>query len=160
MSTRKYIRVYLKGMPTNHVGFTVENFWNLSKENFTQFIEHNLLSKTRALNMSTSRKEDVIPMKYLNEFLSRLHFTGVKKQRAIDYIKHRGSNFVIIFELMSKSKKSKEKKSMNWCCYYGPIFVDFTEKCDISSALNTLGLEWKTDNNIHHFVAPTEEKRN
>ena len=128
MSTRKYIRVYLKGMPTNHVGFTVGYLWNLSKDNFTQFIEHNLLNKTRALNMSTSGKEDVIPIKHLNEFLSHLHFTGVKKQRAIDYIKHRGSNFVVIFELMSKSKKSKEKKSENWCCYYGPIFVDFTKK--------------------------------
>ena len=66
MSTRKYIRVYLKGMPTNHVGFTVGCLWNLSRDNFTQFIEHNLLSKTRALNMSTSRKEDVIPMHWID----------------------------------------------------------------------------------------------
>lgn len=128
MSTRKYIRVYLKGYPTNHIGFTVENFWNLSKENFTQFTRHNLVNKVKTLNMRTSGKEDTIPMEHLDTLLSCIHFTGVKKQRAIDYIKHRGGSFVVIFELMSKSKKSKEKKSMNWYCCYGPIFVDFTKK--------------------------------
>ena len=104
MSTRKYIRVSIKGMPTNHIGFTVGCDWNLSKENFNKFIDdlmNNLKKKA---------------------FVTGLHFNGPKLQKAVYYIHHTGK-CVIFFELMSKSKKSKEKKSMDFRYVCGPFYI-------------------------------------
>lgn len=130
MSTRKYIRVSIKGYPTNHIGFTVGNKWNLSKEDFQNYVDNYILKKTSVICMNTSNRKDVLSSKYLDEFLSALHFTGVKKQRAIDYIKHQGK-FSIVFDLMKKSKTNKEKDYGPISFYCGPIFIDsYGTNCD------------------------------
>lgn len=118
MSTRKYIRVSIKGMPTNHVGFTVGCDWNLSKENFNKFVDdlmNNLKKKYITAN-------DGIDIRDLRAFVTGLHFNGRKLQKAVDYIHHTGK-CVIFFELMSKSKKSKEKKALNFRYVCGPFYI-------------------------------------
>lgn len=123
MSARKYIRVSLKGYPTNHIGFTLGNKWNLSKEEFLDYVENYILKKAVIICMDSSNRKDVLSVKHLDEFLSALHFTGVKKQRAIDYIKHQGK-FSIVFDLMKKSKTNKGKDCGPISFYCGPIFID------------------------------------
>lgn len=118
MSTRKYIRVSIKGMPTNHIGFTVDYDWNLSKENFNEFVDdlmNNLKKKYITAN-------DGIDIRDLRAFVTGLHFNGPKLQKAVDYIHHTGK-CVIFFELMSKSKKSKEKKALNFRYVCGPFYI-------------------------------------
>lgn len=118
MSTRKYIRVSIKGMPTNHIGFTVENEWNLSKENFNKFVD-DLMDNLKKKYITPA---DGIDLGYLRSFVKDLHFNGRKLQKAVDYIRHTGK-CVIFFELMSKSKKSKEKKALNYMRIWGPFFI-------------------------------------
>ena len=118
MSTRKYIRVSIKGMSTNHIGFTVGCDWNLSKENFNKFVDdlmNNLKKKYITAN-------DGIDICDLRAFVTGLHFNGPKLQKAVYYIHHTGK-CVIFFELMSKSKKSKEKKSMDFRYVCGPFYI-------------------------------------
>lgn len=118
MSTRKYIRVSIKGMPTNHVGFTVGCDWNLSKENFNKFVD-NLMDNLKKKYITPN---DRIDLGHLRSFIAGLHFNGLKLQKAVEYIHHTGK-CVIFFELMSKSKKSKEKKALNFRYVYGPFFI-------------------------------------
>ena len=118
MSTRKYIRVSIKGMPTNHVGFTVDCDWNLSKENFDKFVKRLM----RQLRKKYITPADWIDLGYLRSFVTGLHFNGPKLQKAVEYIHHTGK-CVVFFELMSKSKKSKEKKALDYRCVYGPFFI-------------------------------------
>lgn len=118
MSTRKYIRVSIKGMSTNHVGFTVGCDWNLSKENFDKFVKRLM----RQLRKKYITPADCIDLGYLRSFVTGLHFNGPKLQKAVEYIHHAGK-CVIVFELMSKSKKSKEKKALDYRLVYGPFSI-------------------------------------
>ena len=115
MSTRKYIRVSIKGMSTNHVGFTVGNEWNLSKENFCKFVE-DLKNNTLSKYITPAGRID---LRDLRAFMTSLHFNGTKLQKAVYYADHVGK-VVVFFELMSKSKKSKEKKFISRYVY-GPF---------------------------------------
>ena len=118
MSTRKYIRVSIKGMPTNHVGFTVGCDWNLSKENFNKFVD-NLMNNLKKKYITANDRTDI---RDLRAFVTGLHFNGPKLQKAVDYVHHTGK-CVIFFELMSKSRKSKEKKTLNYMRIWGPFFI-------------------------------------
>lgn len=118
MSTRKYIRVSIKGMPTNHVGFTVGYDWNLSKENFNKFVD-DLMDNLKKKYITPA---DGIDIRDLRAFVTGLHFNGPKLQKAVEYIRHTGK-CVIFFELMSKSRKSKEKKALKYMRIWGPFFI-------------------------------------
>ena len=118
MSTRKYIRVSIKGMPTNHVGFTVGCDWNLSKEDFNKFVD-DLMDNLKKKYITDN---DRIDIRDLRSFVTGLHFNGPKLQKAVDYVYHTGK-CVIFFELMSKSRKSKEKKALNFRYVCGPFFI-------------------------------------
>lgn len=118
MSTRKYIRVSIKGMSTNHIGFTVGNEWNLSKENFNKFVD-DLMNNLKKKYITPIGRID---LRDLRAFMISLHFNGMKLQKAVNYVHHTGK-VVIFFELMSKSKKSKEKKALNFRYVCGPFFI-------------------------------------
>lgn len=118
MSTRKYIRVSIKGMSTNHIGFTVDYDWSLSKENFNEFVD-DLMDNLKKKYITPA---DGIDIRDLRAFVAGLHFNGPKLQKAVDYIHHTGK-CVIFFELMSKSRKSKEKKALNYMRIWGPFFI-------------------------------------
>jgi hypothetical protein len=105
-------------MPTNHVGFTVGCDWNLSKENFNKFVD-NLMDNLKKKYITDNDRIDIF---HLRAFVTGLHFSGLKLQKAVEYIHHTGK-CVIFFELMSKSKKSKEKKSLNFRYVCGPFCI-------------------------------------
>jgi hypothetical protein len=105
-------------MPTNHVGFTVGCDWNLSKENFNKFVD-DLMDNLKKKYITDN---DRIDIRDLRSFVTGLHFNGLKLQKATDYVHHTGK-CVIFFELMSKSRKSKEKKTLNYMRIWGPFFI-------------------------------------